>query len=568
METSVGFRRAIHIIAIFSFAITAYFIFVVLMNLDSTLSVYSSGDTAVFVQNYYNFLHGRPFQTSIFIEESLNPYAYLNVLTWHSYFLTTFLFSPIYYLYPDLRFIFLIHIVFTYFFTAFFTYKIINRISQSNSELKALIAFSIFAPSGVLNNITSHLVPSTVGIPFILAAYYFLISEKKYLFIISAISICLIQDDFAFFTIFLCVYVFIFEKRLKSYIYIPFCFAVVYLFVWTLIAQPAIRYGIIPSSSSMLLFRLKNVLTSSFITNILLGSIRDRINTFFPVLVFTLSALTVHVSFKSSMRVKWTKIMGLLFLVPAAHWGYGVLSNAERHVTLLIGMFYLVLLLFIGNARFEAATDSLRRLSFLFLLLLSVCFFFNVSTLGPFPYTLCKYPGEIIKRYTGLNVCWKGFDCQDSVDSNRKFIKTIEEIPKDRSVVFGGNFSIDGFVINRNDIWYFPLYYDLADYLVIQKDAKESMNPPKTVEDIGYTKTQDRARRQTAAFTNESMPENMINVLVERLVNVNRTHRIVSNTRRVLVLEKIDRCKVYMPPTTSGLGWLINIPKILSKRWL
>lgn len=137
------------------------------------------------------------------------------------------------------------------------------------------------------------------------------------------------------------------------------------------------------------------------------------------------------------------------------------------------------------------------------------------------------------------------------------------EISRDKSVVFWGNYIMSAFITDRNDIWYFPMYYDLADFLLIQKDAKHSCFTANDLADLDYKKPglQDSFYEDI----NKPVSGQLTAKIMEDLVNNKRTHRVAYNSTYVLVLERLEHHKFYMPESSVGFGWLKNTPKVFSK---
>src|SRR2546425_5842613 len=109
-------RFAILSVVIFPLVLTGFFV-----NLASTISDSSTGGIAWTHQVFYNFVHGRPFQSSLFASQkagesvgfSFNPYPYISTNVIHVNFFP-YLFAPLWNIWPTLPWLYGVVFLFNY----------------------------------------------------------------------------------------------------------------------------------------------------------------------------------------------------------------------------------------------------------------------------------------------------------------------------------------------------------------------------------------------------------------------------------------------------------------------
>ena len=207
-------------IFIFSLATFAFYVTVFFMSLNSLVSDYSWGDIVYHHQIFYNFLHGRPFQTSVYwhaLVNSINPYAYLNTVNIHLY-LSPFLFSPIYFLVPNLNGLYFTVMAVSYASLAFFLWKLVCLYTMEDRLQKYVLVMSfVLANAFIFSLIVGKASPILLGLPFLLAAYYFLQRERYVLYYMCSLLFCLSYDDCGFVVYFLfSLCVFLREKTFET----------------------------------------------------------------------------------------------------------------------------------------------------------------------------------------------------------------------------------------------------------------------------------------------------------------------------------------------------------------
>ncbi len=545
-------------IGIFAAVVFLSFVILFFFKLNTTVSDFSMSDVPNLNQLYYNISHGRPFQVTTYLEESAqfhNPYPYFNMMVLHGFFLTGLIVSLFYIPWPGINTMYAVFIIVNSLGVAFFTFKIIERLSRPNAYLKALLAFSVYLLSGILRQTVARGIPITMCGPFILAAYYFLISEKKYAFFITIVSLCLIQDDLAIFAITFLIVLLIFERKCKNAIYLSLAFSIGYFVLWNFIIQPALRYDLVLvncESSSMLQERFRQMLESLFLWKL---DLKRSLIVFSSFYLPVLAAIIIYRFFGVLRRQPWLKIFSFAFLAAAAHWAYGSFNLLGTYLMPALTMVYLTFILFLCGINFDWKKKITQRSSVVLLAVAGIYLVVNLIVMAPvLPYSLRSHAWKIVKQLTGVEIFQKN-EAQKQIVSNKETIKIVKAIPADKSVVFWGNLSICAFMTDRNDFWFFPMYYDLADFLVIQKDAKYSWFEAGDLKDLDYKRPGFWGELYGHA-TNEVVSGQLVDKIREGLVNNRGTHRVMCDTKYVLVLERVMRYKFYTPKSSVGFGWI------------
>ncbi len=545
-------------IAIFALIVFISFTVLFFFKLNTTVSNFSGSDLATNNQFYYTMLHGRPFQVTIYLEKASefhNPYPYLNVMTAHAYFLSLPLVGFFYTLWPGINTMYAVFIIFNFIGFAFFTFKIIQRLSPSNAYLKSLVAFSVFLLSGILRYFIFLGYPLLLCGPFMLAAYYFLISEKRTAFFLAIASLCLIQDDLTVFAISFLIVLLIFESKYRKAVYSSLIFCTGYFIAWNFIVQPLIKYDIMlisPMVSVTFFSRIKEIFDGFQLWRFTPKTI---LTVFSSIYLPALAAILLYRSFGVSRRPPWPKMLALLFIAPAAYWVYGVLSLGSYHIYPVLVMPYLAFLIFLSRVNFDWKKKITRHSSVILSVVIGIFLVVNLLVMAPvLPYQLRSDIWKIVKQRTGVEVFQKN-ELQTQIPGNKETIKIIRDIPMDKSVCFWGNVMINGFISDRNDFWIFPMCHDLADYLVMQKGALYYPFAAQDIKDLDYKKPGLQDRLDGDIYAGKVPSAQLVDKIKEDLVDNKRTHRVAYDSEHVLVLERIKRHKFYIPKSTMGLGW-------------
>jgi len=143
--------------------------------------------------------------------------------------------------------------------------------------------------------------------------------------------------------------------------------------------------------------------------------------------------------------------------------------------------------------------------------------------------------------------------------SNQDVIKAVVNIPKENSLVFLTNSSVEGFIAGRSDIWKFPDYYDVADFLLIQRNAKQSFFSFSV--DERQNLSEALLGGKNAMADDALISEDMTKAIIRDLVVEKTTHRIVADESHLLILERIDKSLIFNPASTTNFGWIKALRK-------
>ena len=557
-EGIVNARNAVLNIAILALIMFIYFTVLFFIKLNTTVSNFSGSDLATNNQFYYTILHGRPYQMTIYLEkagEFHNPYPYLNAMTAHAYFLSLPLVGFFYTIRPGINTMYAVFIIFNFIGFAFFTFKIMQRLSPSNAYMKSLVAFSAFLLSGILRYSIFLGYPLLLCGPFMLAAYYFLISGKRTAFFLAIASLCLIQDDLTVFAIFFLVVLLIFEGKYRKAVYSSLIFCIGYFIAWNFIVQPLIKYDLVLTGSLVSVTFFSRIIDMFKGLQLWRFTPKTVLTVFSSVYLLALAAVLLYMAFGVLRRPSWLKILSFLFLAPVAYWIYGVSSLGSYHIYPVLVMAYLSFLIFLGYVNFDREKKITRRSFVILSAVIGIFLTVNLLVMAPvLPYQVRSGIWNIVNQRTGIKVFQKD-ELETQIPGNKETIKIVRGIPVDKSVSFWGNVMINGFMSDRNDFWIFPMCYDLADYLVMQRGALYYPYAAKDMNDLDYKKPGLQDRLDRNIYAGKVPSAQLINEIKEELVNNKHTHRVAYDTEHVLVLERIIRHKFYIPKSTIGFAW-------------
>lgn len=537
---------------IFFVSMLAFFFF----NLGTTTSPYSIGGVTAPHQFFYNFMHGRMFQTSLFASQltgdsvgfSHNPYAYLHTYAIHVY-LTPFLFAPLWSLWPNLPWLYGVVFLVNYGAMALFAWKILRNLSPQSFKIKFLAAIGGLMASGFLFTFQQNAQLVMFSGPFVLAAFYFLLTRQQAQFLLSMMFLCLISEDAAMVAVTFSVYIYLFEKNARSYALLGGALAIVYLALVLLVVQPAARSELVLTGSTTTMVVLKHILDldPSAIGTILMGLA--------PVLFF-LPAFGIAYILFGKPDISWLQLAGLVLIAPLPHWGECVIVGATHHLMPVVVFTFAAFVLMLGRtAEIPPDVAVLPGKKVAMLLLLSA-----ILVAGSFRVMITNLPDQVLLPLAKL--AGKSQKVQvlqvnaTEGTSNKKLIAAVEALPETASLTYLTNSSVEGFIAGRSDIWKFPDNYDLADYLVIQPKARQSFYSVAVKEHQSLAEV--LANGKVAGFDDAYISAALVKALVDDLVVEKRSHRVMVNEPELVILERVQRYRMYIAPSTIGLGWLPN----------
>lgn len=557
MPTQLSVRRFVSWTAllsgIFFVSMLAFFFF----NLGTTTSPYSIGGVTAPHQFFYNFMNGRMFQTSLFASQltgesvgfSHNPYAYLHTYAIHVY-LTPFLFAPLWSLWPNLPWLYGVVFLVNYGAMALFAWKTLRNLSPQSFRIKFLAAIGGLMASGFLFTFQQNAQLVMFSGPFVLAAFYFLLTRQKAPFLLSMMLLCLISEDAAMVAVTFSAYIYLFEKDARSYALLSGTFAIVYLALVLLVVQPAARSELVLTGSTTTMVVLRHILDldPSAIGMILMGLA--------PVLFFLPAFGIAYVLF-GKPDISWVQLAGLVLIAPLPHWGECVVVGAGHHLMPVVVFAFAAFVFMLGRtAEIQPDVAVLPGKKVAMLLCLSAIF-----VAGSFRVMITNLPDQILLPLSKL--AGKSQKVQvlqvnaTEGKSNKKLIAAVASLPESASLTYFTNSSVEGFIAGRSDIWKFPDNYDLTDYLVVQPDARQSFYSVAVKEHQNLAEA--LATGKHAEFDDAYIPEALVKTMVRDLVVEKRSHRVMVEEPGLVILQRVQRHRIYVPPSTVGLGWLTNV---------
>jgi hypothetical protein len=532
-------------ITIFTFYLALFFI-----SLSSLVSDYSWGDVAYHHQIFYNFLHDRPFQTSVYwsaLANSVNQYAYLNMINIHLY-LSPFLFSFIYYLIPNLYGLYFTLLVVNYISLAFFLWKLVCLFTVEDRLLKYLLVMSfLLTHAFTFLLIGGKASPILLGTPFLLAAYYFLQRERYGLYYICSLLFCLSYDDCGLFFISFLGYVFLFErKHLKPAVVTALLglFSVVLVIG---ILQPMARINM-PGKSVASVFDALGIVWDSMNSSGFLFRFINQNGKLLLMFGSLFLAFTVILLLsKRSGHQDLYRCLGLIFLAPLSHWASIVVGVGVHFMPVTVFTFIAITLIMSKSELNISGIWTQQKW-----LALALIGFYFVSNLFVFSYLQRHYIGN---------------EYAEEKKSNAHCLQVINRIvPNNDSLTYWTACGIDGFLGNRSNLWRFPHFFDRADFLVMQKNAKNTFFQAKIIsgQDI-YQSLMNGTYHSTGAI---AITDNkMIDAVSDMLVKANSSHTIVFDDPEVVVLKRKERFRFEQPSETIGFGFFVNFPKYLKAKF-
>jgi|CXWL01.1.fsa_nt_gi hypothetical protein len=575
---SDGTRRYLQVFAGFcaAWAVLIYTSF--FFNLNSTLSDWSGVGVTWSYQWFYNFLHGRPFQSSVWaatpggisVGFTDNAYAYLHGHSIHSNF-TPYLFAYVWALWPTLSWLYGIIYAWSLGAGAWLTVLILKELDPKNYRPKALFAVSVLVASG-LSNVLDQLAHFLLFAgPVMMAAYYFMLAGRRVAYLATIVFLCLISEDAAMVAVAFGGYVLLFEAGKKFFAFATWALALPYLAFVFLILQPTTRVPL------TLLTSTTTATVVGHVFHITRSALSANLASMLPVVTllpaFILGALlfdrkpyilkhmelfpgTVPYALRHTVK---TRLLGplALALIPAfPHWGECVVVGSAHHLLPPMIYTYLALLSMIGTSRISEnvwANATKRRA---ILAVTAVFVLLSVrTTAGKLPNAVKPGLYRLLGKIEKAEVLEKALTGQR--ESNMSVIAAAQALPPEASLSYAVNKTVSGFISGRSDLWQFPDFFDLTDYILIQKDATDlifQFDPVTALDLRGALK-----KGQYADTRDAPMTAVMRAALRDTLVKKEKTHRVAFESEHVLLLERLQKHRFYVAPETMGLGWMKNL---------
>ncbi len=526
-------RRAAPAFLVVSSLLAAFLYASFFANFATTLCDWSGFGFTWTAQMFHNFLHSRPFQSSLFatlaagrsVGFSANPYAFIHADVIHVNF-TPYLFAWLWALHPTPASIYGLIFAWNLGAGAWFAASILRRTPRPDGRDRVMFALGVLAFAGLLSVLCQMAQMLLFAGPMLLAAYDAYLGRRRGLFLFWIAALALVSEDAAMVGVCFGAHLFLIEDEGRSYGLGAVAVCLPYLIFLLLVVQPAARAELTLTGSTTTAVIVKKMFSLG--GGALLGNLRSMA----PLLPFVPVFFLAAGLFGAPDRRGLIRAGSLALLPALPHWGECVVVGGAHHLLPPWYGLFLALLSWLRDARRPSPAASRWAWA-------AAAAFFLVSArvqaghlplrLKPALYRLAGKP----EKAASLERSLAGEEA-----SNRAVIAAVSAFPNESSLVFLGNNRVTGFIAGRSEIWDYPQYSDRADYLLIQKDAI----------DANYSaRPEERDQPVTPAEVNE---------LRRTLAG---THRAALENEHVLLLERVRKTPFENPPTTYGWGWTRNI---------
>ena len=513
---------------------------------NATLSDWSGFGFTWTVQIFHNFLHGRPFQSSIFATVSTggsvgftaNPYAFIHANVIHVNF-TPYAFAWLWALRQTPAAIYALLFAWNLAAGGALSVSILRRGGSTDWRARAALAGTALAFGGLLSVLCQMGQLLLFAGPFMLGAYDAFLARRRWLFLAWIAALALVTEDAAMVAVCFGGYFLLFEEEGKAYAAVALAFSLPYLLLLLTVVQPAARAELTMSASST------TVAVARLLFSLTPAVLGRNLFSMAPLLPFVPLYLVAACLFGLPDRRSSWKVAALAIVPAFPHWGECVVVGGAHHLLppwygLLLG-----LLCWLRTARGPVFRPRL--------LPAAVALFFVAALrvqAGHLPAAL-KVP---LYRASGkgekADALVRSLASEEA--SNRAVIAAAASVPPERGLSYLTNNHVTGFIVARSDVWIFPDYYDTADYLLVQKDATDATcafetGGPATRESLART----LCRNVRLQPVTPAMVEAVRAVLVG-----GGTHAVAREDEHVLLLERKERVPFLSPPSTYGWGWL------------
>lgn len=532
-------------------------------NLNSTLAEWSAFGINWPLQLYHNFLNGRPFQSSLyaspvggisvgFID---NPYAYIHANVVHVNFLP-YAFASLWALRPTLATLYGIIFIWNLAAGTVLTRLILQRLSPRDYRPKLVFALAIYVGAGLLSIMDQFAQFLLFVGPFMMAAYYFFLSKRRFWFLAAVAAICLTGEDASMLAVSFMAYLYFFEPAAegRSFALTGAALAVPYMLLVLFVVQPASRAELTVFSATNMTNVFKQLLDVT--PDMLLRNVK----TMWPLFTIFPAFAMAGWLFGWSSRRQAAVITGLALVSAAPHWGESFARGGGHHILPPFISCYLALLRMLGYGRAEGPEWLRRRVPPAALAATAVFLLFSLrvqsnllpSALKP---SLYRLTGKVEKAHA-LELSLRVEEA-----SNRALIAAARALPPEKSLVYLVNNRSTGFFLDRSDIWQCSdslqgrNAFHQTDYFLVQKDGIDLTCCMNAVLGLDLDAVLERSMSRISEL-NCPMTPALLQVVRDTFA---RTHRVVRDDEHVLLLENLKPRKFESHPTTVGFGWTRNL---------
>jgi hypothetical protein len=559
---SNGSRQALKNAVLVALVISSMFFLLMfalfLMKVSTTTSSYTAGGVTAPLQFFYNALHDRLFQTSFYAHGAakdagilINPLAHLHYHAIHTYF-STVVYAPIWGIWPNVYWLYILSILVNFTALALFAIYTIRRQQSGPYRIKIAFALAMLLGSGYLFTFQQNGQLLLFGGPFLVAAVYFFNTRHLLLFLFFLICWSLVSEDATMVGFTFCIYIALFEKNAKKYAAFGLLITAVWLILSLFAIQPAARDYVQTADSNTAVAVGKHVLSFS------LSSLLTRFTDFAPIIIFILAFGLNRLLFGKS-DWSWYRVLGLAIIAPAPHLAQSLVVGAGHHLAPAIIFQYITFVLMLASTSDHIREDMTRLTQKLIL-----CFVvFLIYMMGSTRVLISNIPDPILVKiysYVGkLDLAKKINLTKEERIKNIELINVVREIPAKNSLVYLANYSVEGFIANRSDIWAFPERYDVADYLIIERNGQQaSYSITSTTGNVGANQY---SNHKVSSSGDQIISEQLVQQIINELVVDRQIYKVVRNEPHVVLLERMQKMPIVSDPRTKNLGWLNQIFK-------
>jgi len=517
----------------------------------STASAWTGSGFVWTIQVFHNFLHGRPFQSSLYavslagatdVGFVANPHGFINTNVIHVNW-TPYLFAPLWGLHPTPAWLYGIQTLWSVVFSAFFAAAILRRLDPKEWRPKAAVALAVLVSSGLLSIINQMGQLLVFAGPLMLAVYHAALTRRRAWFYVWFAALCFVSEDATMVGLTFALYFFVFETENRRDGAWAAVFAFAYLAFQLLVIQPAARAELTTISSNTATFIM------GYIFHLRPGPLLLNLASLLPALTLLPALGLARALFGSPDEKTWTRVAGLAIVPALPHWGESVIVGGGHHLFPPFFGLYLGLLVLLGQSRARAMRPRAALAWAAVYALVSLR-----ALAGNMPPEM-KVP--ILRRLRPAQAEALERSLAREKNSNLDVIAAERSIPKDDSLCFLGNNRVQGYLAARSDLWTFPSYYDETRWLLVQKDANDvniivAPRPGETLDALA-------ARTAEGQIHEVSLGAEASALIRRTLVDLKRTHRVVRENEHVLLLENLHPRTPAGPPSTYGWGWVPNI---------
>jgi hypothetical protein len=540
-------RPALPLFAV-SVVLAAFFYWSFFANFATTLSDWSGFGFTWTHQMFHNFLHGRPFQSSLFstVEtgESVgfvfNPHAFIHADVIHVNF-TPYAFALLWSLRQTPAAIYALIFAWNLAAGGWLTRSILRRGAGPDSQEKVWLAWAVLGFGGLLSVLCQMGQLLLFAGPFMLGAYEAFLSRRKLAFVAWIAALALVSEDAAMVAAAFGAYFFLCEKEGRSYAIAATAVSVPYLLLLLFVVQPAARAELTLSAAT----------TTSLVVGKLFhmtgGALVANLRSMLPLATFVPAFALAAGMFGVPDRRGLVRAAGLAVIPALPHLGECVAVGGGHHLLPPWYALFLGLLSWLKDARGPAPRLAARATAFsaaAFLL-----FSLRVQA-GHLPLSVRPALLRLARRADKAASIERALD--GAARSNQAVLAAAETFPRENSLVFLVNNSLEGFLVGRSEVWEFPAHFSEADDVLIQKDAIDANftfapRPGAGLESVfrSTPKLNERDQAVTPAMVEAVRSE----------LTAGGLYRIAREDTHVLLLERRERHPFFNPPTTRGWGW-------------